>query len=272
MDLLSLWFRHRSSILLLLGWPILWWTLHPRVASAAELAGGALLIAAGVSLRLASIRHIGRGARVHSAKARGGLATAGPYRFVRNPLYVAAGLMLIGLGLLAGGSGWAFAHYPATLLAYTPVVLHEERCIRGQLGAAFDAYTRAVPRWFPARDRPPRTARDAGVSWHEVLRREPFLVPGLWSGAGVLLLVQLGLLPWRSLVEVLETALHGRATLVFGLLLVSAAVSNSVGIEWKRRRRRHRARSRAVSSNIAHTAAPPKTAPRPDSRAIPVER
>jgi protein-S-isoprenylcysteine O-methyltransferase Ste14 len=84
------------------------------------------------------------------------LVTAGPYAYVRNPLYVgnfitAAGFALAFTGhnaparrlaLVAGSLG-------AMLGVYAVVVPHEERFLRATFGEAFDAYVDAVPRVLP---------------------------------------------------------------------------------------------------------------------------
>src|SRR5262245_52531812 len=128
-SLFAAFFRHREALLLVLGIPIAVTALR---GDGLELHGallGAALAAAGVALRLTAVRRIGRGARVFRPHASAGLIAAGPYRWTRNPLYLAAALMLCGLGLVAGARWAAVALLPATLLAYTPVVLAEERAL-----------------------------------------------------------------------------------------------------------------------------------------------
>jgi protein-S-isoprenylcysteine O-methyltransferase Ste14 len=77
----------------------------------------------------------------------------GPYRWVRNPMYVG------GLALLAGAALWVRSPAmlvlaaAAALLAHGFVLLYEEPTLRRQFAATYDAYTRRVSRWLP---RPPR--------------------------------------------------------------------------------------------------------------------
>ena len=75
---------------------------------------------------------------------------AGPYRRVRNPMYVGALFLVGGLGLW-----WR----SATLLAALPVVLagahllvtlYEEPVLRRKFGASYEDYCRRVPRWLPS--------------------------------------------------------------------------------------------------------------------------
>jgi protein-S-isoprenylcysteine O-methyltransferase Ste14 len=84
------------------------------------------------------------------------LVTAGPYAYVRNPLYAGNFVTALGfalaftgantfaarLGLVAGSLG-------AMLGVYGVVIPHEERYLRATFGDAFDAYTAAVPRILP---------------------------------------------------------------------------------------------------------------------------
>jgi protein-S-isoprenylcysteine O-methyltransferase Ste14 len=73
----------------------------------------------------------------------------GPYRLVRNPMYVGALLLLAGFALL-----WR----SATLLLAIPVVfggahllvtLYEEPVLHGKFGAAYENYCHDVSRWLP---------------------------------------------------------------------------------------------------------------------------
>ena len=79
------------------------------------------------------------------------LVIQGPYRFVRNPMYLGAGLALAGAALVYG-SPW-LAGYAATFLAVTHafVLTYEEPTLRRSFGTDYDAYCRHVRRWWPAR-------------------------------------------------------------------------------------------------------------------------
>jgi protein-S-isoprenylcysteine O-methyltransferase Ste14 len=83
------------------------------------------------------------------------LVVTGPYRFVRNPMYLAAGAVL--LGAAAFYRSWAIAAYCAALLGAVSVfvVKYEEPTLRRLFGADYEAYRRNVRRWVPT----PRRAR-----------------------------------------------------------------------------------------------------------------
>ncbi|MDR3772496.1 MAG: isoprenylcysteine carboxylmethyltransferase family protein, partial [Terracidiphilus sp.] len=77
------------------------------------------------------------------------LVIRGPYRFVRNPMYMGAGTALAGAAL--------FYRSP-TLLAYVAifllvahlfVLLYEEPTLRRTFGPEYEAYCHRVRRWWP---------------------------------------------------------------------------------------------------------------------------
>jgi protein-S-isoprenylcysteine O-methyltransferase Ste14 len=82
---------------------------------------------------------------------RGPFVRSGPYRFSRNPQYLGACLYLAALVVLSGSqlAGVGGLAVAAWFLA-TPFV--EEPWLAEKYGAAYEAYRRAVPRFF-GRDR-----------------------------------------------------------------------------------------------------------------------
>jgi len=77
------------------------------------------------------------------------LVTAGPYAFVRHPVYL--GNFLIGLGFCVVANWWlAFPLYFATFAyVYRAVVAYEERQLAALFGAAYQRYCEEVPRFWP---------------------------------------------------------------------------------------------------------------------------
>src|SRR5262245_18670345 len=117
----TLVFRHREAVLVAMSVPIAIAALRGGGIDAPEALLGSGIDAGAVALRLCAVRHIGRGARVFHAHASGGMVASGPYRWCRNPLYLAAAGLLCGFALIAGAGWAALALVPATLVAYTPV-------------------------------------------------------------------------------------------------------------------------------------------------------
>ena len=77
------------------------------------------------------------------------LVARGLYRYVRNPMYIGVGCVLIGealffqsLALLAYAAG-------ALLLAHIFVVLYEEPALTRKFGDRYRRYRETVPRWIP---------------------------------------------------------------------------------------------------------------------------
>ncbi len=79
------------------------------------------------------------------------LVVRGPYRIVRNPMYVSVALAVL---------GWAAYLHSARLLAYALVavlcfhlfvVVVEEPTLQRKFGDAYEQYRRTVRRWIPTR-------------------------------------------------------------------------------------------------------------------------
>jgi len=129
-----------------------WWILTRGGANPRPEAWPAItLIVAGVALYVACLWEfatVGRGTPGPWDAPRRFVAT-GPYRWVRNPMYIGAILVLV-------GEAWLFLSLP--LVAYAVlagigchlfVVLYEERTLRGRFGAEYELYRRNVWRWIP---------------------------------------------------------------------------------------------------------------------------
>lgn len=123
---------------------------RPPAMGAPELLG-ALVVVLGAAIDLwcvLAFAFIGRGTPAPFDPPRA-LVVRGPYRFVRNPMYLGAGLAL------AGAS--AVLHSPALLgylallavASHTFVVFYEEPTLARLFGADYGAYRHAVRRWTP---------------------------------------------------------------------------------------------------------------------------
>jgi protein-S-isoprenylcysteine O-methyltransferase Ste14 len=77
------------------------------------------------------------------------LVADGPYRYLRNPLYVGSWLMTAGLAILMPPGGALFALLAVTL-SIVLWVLAEERKLAIERGEAYTAYLKKVPRFFPS--------------------------------------------------------------------------------------------------------------------------
>jgi protein-S-isoprenylcysteine O-methyltransferase Ste14 len=79
------------------------------------------------------------------------LVITGLYRWVRNPMYLGLGIMLIGEALLMPQIWRGMAALIAVLwIAVTVLVVRkEERDLRRLFGVEYEEYCRKVPRWIP---------------------------------------------------------------------------------------------------------------------------
>jgi protein-S-isoprenylcysteine O-methyltransferase Ste14 len=76
------------------------------------------------------------------------LVTNGPYRYSRNPGYLALTLLYVGLALVLG-SAWALIFLvPALVIMHYGVVIKEETHLERQFGEAYLRYKSSVRRWL----------------------------------------------------------------------------------------------------------------------------
>jgi protein-S-isoprenylcysteine O-methyltransferase Ste14 len=89
----------------------------------------------------------GRGTPAHIDPPRE-LVIVGLYRYVRNPIYVGALLVLVGY-ILWFGSVLSALYTVFMFSAFQILVLIEESILRNTFGAAYEEYQEKVPRWIP---------------------------------------------------------------------------------------------------------------------------
>ena len=77
------------------------------------------------------------------------LVVRGPYRFVRNPMYIGAGMALAGAGLFY--ESYFLLGYAGVflLVCHLFVIGYEEPTLRRTLGTEYEMYCRQVKRWWP---------------------------------------------------------------------------------------------------------------------------
>jgi len=77
------------------------------------------------------------------------LVIRGPYRFVRNPMYIGAGLALAGAALYYESVSLLAYGGMFLLASHVFVVWYEEPTLRRTFGPEYEAYCRRVRRWWP---------------------------------------------------------------------------------------------------------------------------
>ena len=125
------------------------------------LAGG--ICVAGLALHVWSNVTLARGERQAMA-GTSPLVTDGPFRYVRNPIYLAGITLLLGVGLLYPTWEAKDLVLPLLLLLYfhLAVVQVEEPALRQHFSPTYEEYCKRVPRWFPAPTSPGRAAHQRG--------------------------------------------------------------------------------------------------------------
>ncbi len=129
-----------------------WWILtHDGSIPDPKQRAGLILIAIGAALYLSCLwafARVGRGTPGPWDAPRH-LVAVGPYRLVRNPIYISALLIVV-------GEAWLFLS--VRLLVYAIAVAigfhlfvigYEEPTLRHSFSGAYTEYLRTVPRWMP---------------------------------------------------------------------------------------------------------------------------
>lgn len=124
--------------------------------SAFSVASGLPLAFAGEAIRMWAVGYSGVTTRSDTVTAPA-LVTAGPYAYVRNPLYVGNFVTAAGFAIAFTGKNspavrgaLVLGSLAAMAAVYSVIVPHEEAYLRATFGDAFDDYTARVPRVIPA--------------------------------------------------------------------------------------------------------------------------
>jgi protein-S-isoprenylcysteine O-methyltransferase Ste14 len=139
---------------------------------------GVTMVAAGESLRLWAVRHIGPVSRTRSDRL-GPLIATGPFAFVRNPLYVGNIALWAGFAVSARLTSLIPLVIALLALEYHAIARWEEELLQARIGQAYRDYARQVPRWVPRARRAERAdpaarpaAAPAPFSWSDTLYSE----------------------------------------------------------------------------------------------------
>ena len=129
------------GLLLHSAWPL-------ELASGARLFGGATVLIA-IALFLSALRALRiAGTPVPGDRPTTAIVRTGPYRFSRNPIYLAFSLLHLGI------AGWVNSLWllttlvPAAALMSFVVIPREERYLERRFPSEYPAYRAAVRRWL----------------------------------------------------------------------------------------------------------------------------
>lgn len=110
---------------------------------------GALLVFLSAALRTWGAAYL-RTSVVHdTAQHSEALVADGPFRYTRNPLYLANIPMAAGIGVLASPAGFIFLVLANWFFVYRLIFREEEALLQTQ-GESYRAYCRSVPRFWPS--------------------------------------------------------------------------------------------------------------------------
>ena len=133
-----------------------WWILTSGGATPEPAAWPAIMVVAlGVSLYLWCLwlfAAVGRGTPGPWDAPRRFVAV-GPYRWVRNPIYLAVLLIVIGQAWLFVASSLLLYAGVLAVAFHLVVIAYEEPTLEETFGETYTAYRQTVMRWIP---RPPR--------------------------------------------------------------------------------------------------------------------
>jgi protein-S-isoprenylcysteine O-methyltransferase Ste14 len=110
---------------------------------------GTILVISGPLLGAASVqalRHAGNSPKPDIPVRE--LVTTGPYRYTRNPIYIAMAMLYSGIAAL-GNARWAILLLPAVLVAINErMVGREESYLEQRFGRRYYEYKACVRRWL----------------------------------------------------------------------------------------------------------------------------
>jgi protein-S-isoprenylcysteine O-methyltransferase Ste14 len=125
------------------AWPVR--IVPPSVSTPA----GAMLTLLPVGLFVAAVRTLhAAGTPVPGNQPTTVIVRTGPYRFSRNPIYLAFSLFQLGLAVWVNSLGLLITLIPAVSLMAFMVIPREERYLEARFPSEYSSYRAAVRRWF----------------------------------------------------------------------------------------------------------------------------
>ena len=156
----------------LLVYPLFVWLMVVAYTTERRLHLGIALVFLGEFVRFCAAGYVGHVKVNWTQKWRGdpkigSLVTAGPYAFVRHPLYLGTFLIGAGFCLIAGNLWASLAALGFFLIVYRHKMAREELLLRDEVGTPYVVYQAAVPRWLPTFRRYPN--RQGRWSWQGIV-------------------------------------------------------------------------------------------------------
>jgi hypothetical protein len=167
--------RHRRNLGIPLVIAAFWLArFEPRLLS-----WSIAFVAAGETIRIWAAGHL---------RKEEVMTTGGPYRSVRNPLYLGSFLIAIGFCMVAN-SLWVWLIVVSYFaLCYLPVVQFEESILRQKFPVEYPQYEAAVPAFYPTSKLYERSS--TSFSWQQVIRNKEYnAVLGILAAYALLFLL-----------------------------------------------------------------------------------
>ena len=124
-------------------WPVQW--LPASVSGSL----GVLLVLVAGALFISAVRTFGRaGTPVPGNQRTTTIVRTGPYRFSRNPIYLAFTLFQLGIAAWVNSLAVLLTLLPALVLIMLVVIPREERYLEARFPSEYLSYKRAVRRWL----------------------------------------------------------------------------------------------------------------------------
>lgn len=89
---------------------------------------------------------------------------SGPYRYVRNPMYIGGLSVILGAGLMLRSASIACLALIFTVVIHLFVVFYEEPALERRFGSSYRSYTHSVRRWLPTRSNAASAGGGGGVA------------------------------------------------------------------------------------------------------------
>jgi len=118
------------------------------VATPVVILCGSILAALGVLFRVSGAAYLGNTTVLSPQMQAGAVMAAGPYRYVRNPLYIGLWFMVAAMAFVMPPTGALVTLVLLTVFLFR-LILGEEVFLASQLGDPYRAYLKAVPRLLP---------------------------------------------------------------------------------------------------------------------------
>ncbi len=140
----KVWYRLRGALIVPFYLFIVFWSVGEVEQNHIVFPLGGLLFGFGLFIRIWAQVHLHYRLKEHKK-----LTLTGPYRYVRNPIYIGNTLALAGVTVLSELLWFVPVMLMACAFTYHMTVLYEERHLAVKYGQDYVDFTHRVPRWIP---------------------------------------------------------------------------------------------------------------------------